>query len=456
MPKAIRLYVLAVVALAAVLTVALVAYGQDPSAARLLDAAPLAVLALAAEMLTVLLPRSALGSMGFIPYFTLAMVAPNWTSVLVVAGIRGTLEVFGRRPPLKAGFNVAAFALMEIAFIVVYLACGGRGLLRLDHVASVGYVTREVGGPALIASAFALAVNNLLVSGAIALSSGRNPLAVWHENHRATVAIDLLATPLVFVFAWVFAAYGPIMTATLWIPILGLRQLQRTNLELEKTNQELLELMVKSLEARDPYTSGHSRRVHACSTMIARAIGLSERDVEQVGKAALLHDIGKIYEKYAAVLAKPDRLTEAEWELIRQHPDDGADLVATMSHLNDVVPAIRYHHENWDGTGYPQRLAGDAIPIASRIIRLADTIDAMTTERPYRAPLSEEQVRQEIIRCRGTQFDPSIADRLLNSALWPMVFSVGDASERFRTRSSREANQSVPALVDRPQAARIA
>jgi HD-GYP domain-containing protein (c-di-GMP phosphodiesterase class II) len=190
--------------------------------------------------------------------------------------------------------------------------------------------------------------------------------------------------------------------------------------------------------------------------MIARAVGLSEREVEQVGKAALLHDIGKIYEKYAAVLAKADRLTEAEWELIRQHPDDGADLVATMSHLNDVVPAIRFHHENWDGTGYPQQLAGDAIPIASRIIRLADTIDAMTTERPYRAPLTEDQVRQEIIRCRGTQFDPSIADRLLNSALWPKVFSVGDASERLRSRPSRDAGQPVPTRLDLPQAARIA
>jgi len=456
MPKAIRLYVLAVVALAAVLTAALAAYGPDQTSARLLDVAPLAVLALAAEMLTVLLPRSALGSMGFIPYFTLAMVAPNWTSVLVVAGIRGALEAFNRRPPLKAVFNIATFALMEISFIAVYLACGGRGLLRLEQVASVGFVTREVGAPVLIASALALAVNNLLVSSAIAVSSGRNPLAVWRENHRATVAVDLLATPLVFVFAWLFAAYGPIMTATLWIPILGLRELQRTNLELEKTNQELLELMVKSLEARDPYTSGHSRRVHACSTMIARAVGLSEREVEQVGKAALLHDIGKIYEKYAAVLAKADRLTEAEWELIRQHPDDGADLVATMSHLNDVVPAIRFHHENWDGTGYPQQLAGDAIPIASRIIRLADTIDAMTTERPYRAPLTEDQVRQEIIRCRGTQFDPSIADRLLNSALWPKVFSVGDASERLRSRPSRDAGQPVPTRLDLPQAARIA
>jgi putative nucleotidyltransferase with HDIG domain len=237
----------------------------------------------------------------------------------------------------------------------------------------------------------------------------------------------------------VYAAFGAIMTATLWIPILGLRQLQRTNLELEKTNQELLELMVRSLEARDAYTSGHSRRVHRYSTTIARAIGLSDREVSMVGKAALLHDIGKIHEKYAAVLSKQEKLTPAEWALIQQHPDDGADLVATMSHLKDVVPAVRHHHEDWDGTGYPHRLTGEEIPMASRIIRLADTIDAMTTERPYRGPLSEAQVRAEIIRCRGTQFDPGIADRLLSSQLWTSLFLGQDDDLRSRTRIAKRS-----------------
>ena len=209
----------------------------------------------------------------------------------------------------------------------------------------------------------------------------------------------------------------------MWVPILGLRQVQRTNLELEQTNEELLELMVKSIEARDPYTSGHSRRVRQFSTTIARAIGLSERQIEHVGHAALLHDVGKIYEKYAGVLSKEDKLTPEEWAIIQEHPADGAELVATMTRLRDLVPAIRHHHENWDGTGYPDRIAGETIPLAARIIRFADTIDAMTTERPYRRPLTEAQVRAEVIRCRGTQFDPEITDRLLASPLWPSLFA---------------------------------
>jgi putative nucleotidyltransferase with HDIG domain len=432
MSKAIRWYVLAVFAATSVGTAALFAYGPIPSHEGWFDAAMLSALALAAEMLTVLLPRSALGSMGFIPYIALATISPDWTSVVAVGGIRAILELMGRRSLLKGVFNVAAHAAMELAAVVVYLSAGGRSLLNVEEVTSVGHVTHMVGAAVLLASIIALWLNNFLVSGAIAFSTGKPFWQVWRDNHLVTIAIDLLAMPLVFVFAWVYAAFGPIMTATLWIPILGLRQLQRTNLELEKTNQELLELMVKSLEARDAYTSGHSRRVHQYSTTIARAIGLSDREVEMVGKAALLHDVGKIHEKYATVLSKTDKLSPAEWALIQEHPDDGANLVATMSHLKDVVPAVRHHHENWDGTGYPRRLAGDDIPIASRIIRLADTIDAMTTERPYRAPLSEAQVRAEVIRCRGTQFDPAITDRLLSSTLWSSLFA-GDGNSGHAT-----------------------
>src|SRR5262249_49900087 len=158
-------------------------------------------------------------------------------------------------------------------------------------------------------------------------------------------------------------------------------------------------------------------RVRQFSTTIARAIGLSQKEIDHVARAALLHDVGKIHEKYAPILSKQDKLTPEEWATMQEHPADGANLVATMTRLRDVVGPIRHHHENWDGTGYPDGLAGNAIPLASRIIRFADTIDAMTTERPYRLPLTEAQVKAEVIRCRATQFDPFIADRLLSSAL---------------------------------------
>jgi HD-GYP domain-containing protein (c-di-GMP phosphodiesterase class II) len=122
------------------------------------------------------------------------------------------------------------------------------------------------------------------------------------------------------------------------------------------------------------------------------------------------------------MLSKADKLTPDEWALMQEHPVDGERLVSTMSRLKELTPAIRHHHEQWDGTGYPDGIAGEDIPLAARIIALADTIDAMTSVRPYRAPLSPEQVRAELVRCRGRQFDPKLTDQVLSSALWKKLF----------------------------------
>jgi putative nucleotidyltransferase with HDIG domain len=422
MSKAVKVYVGCVVAAAAVLLATLFRAYPSVDAHALSAVFLLASLALVSETLGYLLPRSATGSISFIPYLACVLIVPGWETVLVSAAIKGVVEVFARRHPVKAVFNVAQNGVSQASAVWVYLAFGGKALSTLPNPASLLDVTQRVGFQALMAMLVALMLNGLLVSGAIALSGQTTVRQALKDNKKATAGVDVLSGPLTFVFAWLYAGFGPIAAATLWVPVLGLRQVHKTNLELEQTNQELLELMVKSLEARDAYTSGHSRRVHHYSTIIARAIGLSEREVEHIGRAALLHDVGKIHDKYAPILSKMDKLTADEWQLMKQHPDDGANLVATMTRLRDVVPAIRYHHENWDGTGYPQGLAGEMIPIAARIIRFADTIDAMTTDRPYRRPLGESVVRGEIVRCRGTQFDPNIADALLSSQLWFTLF----------------------------------
>ncbi len=180
--------------------------------------------------------------------------------------------------------------------------------------------------------------------------------------------------------------------------------------------------MVKAIEARDPYTSGHSRRVAHYSKIIARGIGLTAHEIERVGIAALLHDVGKIHEVYAPILRKPDKLTPDEWAIMQTHPIKSAELVSTVSQLQDIVSAVRHHHENWDGSGYPDGLAGEDIPLGARVVLFADTIDAMTTDRPYRKALGEAQVRAELIKYRGKQFDPEICEKLLASPLFGLLF----------------------------------
>lgn len=391
--------------------------------------ATLAALALTAELMRFLLPKGASGSISFIPYMTTVLVVPNFAALAAISAARLLGEIAKKAETRKAIFNVAQMAVAYSIAIVIYNVLGGRSFFTLQHL-TIAQTTAAVGLPMLIAYTVTFATNTLLVSCVIALSSGERTLRVWRETNNSTVGLDILASPLVFFFAFVYAHYGPMIASLLWLPILGLRQMNTTNIELAQTNRELLELMVKSIEARDPYTSGHSRRVKEYAVHIARLIGLSASEIEKIGTAALLHDVGKIYDKYAPILLKQDRLSPQEWAIIKEHPNDGANLVATMTRLREMVPAIRHHHENWDGTGYPDGLMGEEIPLASRVIMFADTFDAMTTKRPYRGPLGEDDVRSELIRCRGRQFDPEITDRLLASNFWATIFPPADRVSR--------------------------
>lgn len=415
-----KFYVTGVVAIALVVSAVLYAAYPEVQKGSAGTTALLCALAATAELLAFLVSGSATGSIAFIPYLATALVVPSWTSLLAVSLVKGITEAKVREP-IKAVFNVAQHGLAFALAVLIYRLLGGQSLSSLQTL-SLAETTRLVGVPALIAFVVSFAANSAIVTGVIAVNSGRRVVTIWRETFLATIGLDLLAVPLVFVFAWVCVKFGPLAAATLWVPILGLRQVHKANLQLEQRNRELLELMVKSIEARDPYTSGHSRRVQHYSVLIARALGLPERQIERIGQAALLHDIGKIHEKYAPILRKPDRLTPEEWRVMQEHPIDGASLIATMSDMTDIAKAIRHHHENWDGTGYPDGVAGELIPLTARVIMFADTIDAMTTERPYRKPLTPAEVRAELVRCRGRQFDPAITDRLLTSSMWDRIF----------------------------------
>jgi putative nucleotidyltransferase with HDIG domain len=425
----VGLYVASICALA--LCGGIVLYGVAPGVPsdQVSTLATLACLALTAELLQFVLPRGARGSIAFIPYITTVLLVPSFSALVTVAVVKAIAEFAGKRERVRQVFNVAQLTLTICITILVYRGLGGVSLLGLKGL-GIQQMTLRVGAAAFACFVCAFVVNTLIVSRVIGLSTGTRTLQVWREVHLSTIGLDILASPLVFVFAFIYAEWGWILAASFWMPILGIRQLHTTNLELEQTNRELLELMIKSIEARDPYTSGHSRRVHDYALIIARALGLPTKAVEEIGIAALLHDVGKIYDKYAPILMKDSRLSPEEWAIVKQHPVDGADLVATMTKLRDVVPAVRHHHENWNGTGYPDGLAGEVIPLASRVIMLADTLDAMTTKRPYRNPLTEEDVRDEFVRCRGQQFDPGMVDVLLGADFWTKIFPPNLADTR--------------------------
>ncbi len=174
----------------------------------------------------------------------------------------------------------------------------------------------------------------------------------------------------------------------------------------------VVEALTASIDAKDPYTCGHSERVSHLAALLAGSCGLNEEEVERIRIAGLVHDIGKIGVP-EAVLCKAGKLTDEEFGLIKLHPEIGYDILKDIPLLSDVLPGVLHHHERYDGRGYPHRLGGEAIPMMARIIGLVDSFDAMSSNRTYRGALPRAKVLDEIRRNAGTQFDPALAERFL-------------------------------------------
>ena len=183
-----------------------------------------------------------------------------------------------------------------------------------------------------------------------------------------------------------------------------------------RQNQELfletIRTLATAIDAKDPYTRGHSERVCSYSMAIARHLGLSQEEVFRVRIAAILHDVGKLGIR-DGILNKPGGLSEEEFEVMRQHPGIGAQIMAPIRMLKDIIPGIRNHHETWDGNGYPDRMIGDQIPMVARIIGISDTFDAMTTERPYQKAMELEFVVAKMQAMSGTRFDPTVVEAFM-------------------------------------------
>lgn len=175
----------------------------------------------------------------------------------------------------------------------------------------------------------------------------------------------------------------------------------------------MLHALIHSIDAKDPYTCGHSERVAFLSRCIAEAAKLGPHEVQRVYLAGLLHDVGKIGIA-DAILCKPGKLTDEEFDILRKHPEIGARILSTVPQVADLIPGVLYHHERMDGRGYPARLRGCDIPLMARVICLADCLDAMTTTRTYRSFLPPPLAIAEVRRCSGTQFDPALGEILLS------------------------------------------
>jgi HD-GYP domain-containing protein (c-di-GMP phosphodiesterase class II) len=352
--------------------------------------------------------------------------------------------------PLKALFNVSQRILAVVVAATTYSWMGGHfppSYLRADLAFSSQTVQQDLGLFILLAGSY-FVTNSVLVSLAVALSSGRSFREVWSLNTRGVLGYDLVASLIAMLVAWLYTrfdlwiGFGSLGLIGVIIPIVAVRHVYGLYHQLEHSGQELLQVMVKAIEARDPYTSGHSVRVSEMSRAVAVELGLSAREIEQVETAALLHDVGKIHEEFAPLLRKEGRLSDEETALMQTHSVKSAELVGIISKFQGFIhQSVRHHHERWDGQGYPDGILGKSIPLGARIILVADTIDAMTTDRPYRKRLPLDVVIAELQKCRGSQFDPDLIDVVVASVAVRRLIggtpSVGPANEYGPSRSKR-------------------
>jgi HD-GYP domain-containing protein (c-di-GMP phosphodiesterase class II) len=384
-------------------------------------AATLVLLGLGAELLSFNQSKESAGSAAVIPFAAAVLVSPSATTVAMIIAAEVVAQSLHRRTFIKAVFNLAQHTLgLSVAILVLHWT--EAPTFAVLKGSSFFECVKLLAMPTVLLVATVQFVNNLLVSAVISTSARRPFLPLWTNNLRLSGTNVLINVVVTFYVTWLCVNLGIFGTAGMVVPIVIVRQLYRTTVELTNVTEELLELMVAAIEARDAYTSGHSRRVALASEIIAKSMGLSAAEVERVSVAALLHDVGKIDERFGPILAKEGRLTPEEWEIMKQHPIRGSQLVGLLSSLKDIVKPVRHHHENWDGTGYPDGLRGNQIPLASRIIMFADTLDAITTDRPYRKALGIEEARAEFLRFRGKQFDPTICDQVVSAPVWSELY----------------------------------
>jgi len=226
------------------------------------------------------------------------------------------------------------------------------------------------------------------------------------------------------------------------------RSLEETRRQLERSYIQTVQSLAVALEAKDRYTSGHSQRVARFATLIARSMGLPRDEIEVVSQVALLHDIGKIG-MLDSILNKPANLTPEEREMVKSHPVVGAQILSPVKTFERHVAGIRHHHEMFDGSGYPDGLKGEEIPMAARIVSLADAFDAMTSTRPYRISLPLAFALQEMLKMRGKQFCPRAVDAFVH-----VLESTGAAGNPSPQAAGRGASEDTPfVLPDRSDAA---
>ena len=359
-----------------------------------------------AEFIPVDLPVSGAVSIGFPVDFVLILVYGPALAMLITAlgALIGEIIEKERRSWYKIIFNASQFALSAGIAGIVYQELGGViGTTNLT-----GYII-----PALICALTYYFINSSLFVIVIHLAEGISLWSIWKTKLKGIITTYIALAPIGFIMAMVYVTIGIWGIILFFFPLILARRSFELYTKMRKVYLDTIRALAEAIDAKDPYTKGHSERVAKTSVALAQELNLSDREIENIEYTALLHDIGKIGIE-DRILGKNSSLTNEEFNKIKEHPITGAKIIEPVDFLKNSYKAIYHHHEKYNGKGYPDGIKSEDIPILARIIAVADAYDAMGSDRPYRKKLNKDKILKELKDQSGKQFDPEVVKALIS------------------------------------------
>ncbi len=377
-------------------------------------------------------------------------------ATLAIAAHSLLYSIRRRRPLRQMAFNVAALALAMSGSANTFFRLAGVGPLAIANAPITPLV-----GPLLALTIVYFVLNSGLTAVAVGLDSRQSPVQIWKQNFRWLWVGYLGAASVAFCLILLLQQRS-LAAAAMVLPLLAVFHLTlrasfgrlddaRRHLgAMDRLYLSTVETLAMAIDAKDDVTSSHVRRVQAYAVGLARALEVTdEQTLKAIEAAALLHDTGKLAVP-ERILNKPGKLTESEFERMKEHVDIGADILSLVEFPYPVVPIVRAHHESWDGSGYPRGLKGEDIPIGARILSVVDCFDALTSDRPYRRRMTDGDAIAILRERQGQMYDPRVVDAFVR-VYREIEVGGADAQQHLevmqRVKQSRQATGAAPELA---------
>ncbi|MDF2678238.1 MAG: hypothetical protein K0Q97_2582 [Bacillota bacterium] len=367
------------------------------------------ILCVIAETFLIPMPKIGAVSVSYaLTFSAILLTDPLTVSLISAVGVAFRCPYIEGRGRVHILNNPISKTLFNVSQYIIISGIGGIVYKFIDSIYNVGF---EFFNP--LASALSLIIylllNSVFMAKLMSIILNKKMSEIWKNSILGLLYNIVLVSLLGIVIAFSYDSYGAGGIVLFFIPLMFARYTFKLYIDMRKNYFETIHVLINTIEASDPYTCGHSKRVSEYAENIARKLSLPQGKIDIIKSAALLHDIGKIgIDK--KILNKSGSLDNEEFSTIKTHAEIGATIIADLSYLTNISDIIKHHHERNDGRGYPDGLTHDNIPLETSILTIADSFDAMTTNRPYRPSMSLEDALNQIKQNSGSQFNPDIVD----------------------------------------------